>query len=507
MALRFQRINQLSQIPPALEGLKQLEYNDPQIEILETTCDRVLMHCGVGIGKSQTIGILSAEFVINNPEVRGFIGANTYSQLSKSTLDRVFNVWATQFGLREGVQFVTDKIPPKHFKTFGAPLKSYENTISFENGALIFLASLDNYKVIDGTEFGWACLDETKDTKEEAVKEVIVARLRQNGMCINPKTGAISKTMKPGYIGYNPLFIFTSPAKVKWLIEWFDLTDQAEEITKKIFSETDYYRRRKGRQFVVIASSFHNKKNLPVGYIEGLMSDYSHNEGLVDVLIYGSPFGKTGGEFITTFSRMKHVKKTEVWEDETIHLSFDFNYVPYMTCTCWQIKHIKETGRYLVQAFDEFCLANPKNNCEAISKEIELKYGKHMKKGIFYYGDYSGKNGSAMVTEFKNHYAVIEKHLRQYINNSSDRVIVNKGVTKRRHFVNQAFAGQLPFDIVISDKCKELISDLEFLKEGPDGGKLKLKIKVNDISFEEHGHCCDSLEYFLTSAFDTLFSM
>lgn len=487
--------------------IRELFYSDPQMEILETTADRVLFLAGVGSGKSQVIGVLSYEFIKNNPEVRGFIGANTYNQLAKSTLDRVFNVWEKSFGLIKNKHYVVDNIPPPHFKKFGSDLKSYENTISFDNGALIFLASLDNYKVIDGTEFGWACLDETKDTKEEAVKEVIVARLRQKGMCINPKTGAISKTMKPGYIGYNPLYIFTSPAKTKWLIEWFDLISEVEEISKHIFSETDYYRRKKGRQFVVISSSFHNKQNLPQGYIEGLISDYSHNEGLVDMLIYGSPFGKTGGEFITTFSRLKHVKKFDLWPEETIHLSFDFNYVPYMTCTCWQVKYIAETNRFLVRCFDEFCLQNPKNNCEALAKEIEAKYAVHMKKGIFYYGDYSGKNGSVLVNEFKNNYSVLEKFLRLYITNSSDRVITNKSLTKRRHFMNNAFAGALPMDVEIHPQCYELLNDLEFCKEGPDGGKLKMKVKKNDISYEERGHALDSAEYYFSSCFDTLFNM
>lgn len=477
------------------------------MEILETTCDRVLFQGGVGIGKSQTIGLLAGEYIKNDPQVRGFIGANTYGQLSKSTLDRVFNVWQTCFGWREGQQFVIDKIPPPGYETFGAPMKSYENIISFQNGGMIFVSSLDNYKVIDGTEFGWACLDETKDTKEEAVKEVIVARLRQKGLYINPKTGVITKTMKPGYMGYNPLYIFTSPAKEKWLIDWFQLTDQAEEISKHIFSETDYYRRRKDRQFVVIASSFHNRKNLPAGYIEGLMKDYSHNPGLVDMLIYGSPFGKTGGEFITTFSRLKHVSSFEPWEDEPVHLSFDFNFVPYMTCTCWQIKFIQEKGRYEVRAFDEFCLSNPKNNCEALAREIENKYGRLMKKGTFYYGDYSGKNGTVLVAEFKNHYSIIEKTLRAYLTNNSDRVIPNKSLTKRQFFMNKAFAGDLPLDVKIHSQCHELIADLEFCKEGPDGGKLKVKVKKNDVSYEERGHALDSGEYFFTSAFETLFNM
>jgi hypothetical protein len=490
--------------------LKEIVYSSPQMDVLETTADRVLFHSGVGIGKSQTIGVLSFEFVKNMPEARGFIGANTYNQLAKSTLDRVFNVWEKQFGLRKNIDFVIDRIPPSNFKKFGADLKSYENVISFENGALIFTASLENYKMIDGTEFGWACLDETKDTKEEAVKEVIIARLRQKAMYINPKTKVISKSMKPGYMGYNPLFIFTSPAKSKWLMEWFDLNDDAEEISKHIFDETgqDYYRKRKGRQLVIIASSWHNKHNLPPGYIEGLIKDLSHNEGLIEMLIYGSPFGKTGGEFITSYSRLKHVVRFDgPWKDEPVHLAFDFNYVPYMTCTCWQMKFNPATGRFLVRIFDEFCLKNPKNNTESLCEEIVLKYTALLKQGVFFYGDYNGKNGSTLIKEFKNNYAVIDKILKPFLSGASDRVINNQSVTRRRHFMNKLFGGGFPVDIEIHPQCKEFIADLEFLKEGPDGGKLKLKIKENDITFEEHGHTCDSAEYFFTSAFDNLFNM
>ena len=216
---------------------KDLVYSDPQSDVLESTADRILFHAGIGSGKSQVIGVISAEFVLNNPEAIGFIGANTYQQLTKSTLARVFTVWQEQFGLMRDVHYVVDHIPPQGYKEFGTPLKTYENVISFQNGAKIYVASLDNYKVIDGTELGWACLDETKDTKEEAVKEVIIARLRQKAMLIH-ENGVIYKYAnlqnkldsgewkecedpeKVGYYvdkhgkligGYNPLYIFTSP--------------------------------------------------------------------------------------------------------------------------------------------------------------------------------------------------------------------------------------------------------------------------------------------------------
>ena len=150
--------------------MKELNVSKPQYEILLSTKQRILSLAGQGGGKSHTGGLLSAEFIVNYPHIRGFIGANTYSQLSKSTLDRIFTVWEKDFGWVNGKHYTVDKIPP--WKHFGSKLKDYEGTICFNNGCLLFTASLDNYKAIDGTQFGWAILDETKDTKEEAVKEI-----------------------------------------------------------------------------------------------------------------------------------------------------------------------------------------------------------------------------------------------------------------------------------------------------------------------------------------------
>lgn len=478
---------------------KELEYSNPQADILESTAQRNLFHSGIGSGKSHVMGALSVDFIVNNPEVRGFIGANTYGQLTKSTLDRVFKVWETDFGFKRGVQYVVDHIPPPHYKIYGPKLKTYENTISFNNGAMIFLASLDNYKVIDGTEFGWAMLDETKDTKEEAIKEVIVARLRQLGMYISPN-GVISKTMKPGYLGFNPLYIFTSPAKSKWLMEWFDLDKYAHEIESTIYSKTDYFRKRIKDKLVVISSTYHNEHNLPPGKIASLMDDYSKNQNLINMQIYGSPFAKTGGEFYHGYSRIEHVKSFEPWEDLPVHLSFDFNLVPYITCTCWQIK--QENGKYLVRCFREFCLPNPNNNSEALAGEVLKKIPHLLKNGVFIYGDYSGKTNNTVTKDVRNNYDMIKKVLYKYLNNQSDRVVKNAMHIKRRDFANKMLTGGFNIVIEIEERCKEMIGDFEFLKESPEGGKLKEKKNGAEV----HGHTSDTFDGLITSAFDYLFT-
>ncbi len=241
--------------------MNEIKVSNPQEEILLSTKQRNLCMSGQGGGKSHTGGILSADFVINYPHVRGFIGANSYSQLSKSTLDRVFNVWKDTFGWMKDREYVAGVIPPKHFKVIGAALKSYDNTICFNNGAVILTASLDNYKVIDGTQFAWAILDETKDTAEEAVKEVITGRLREKGMWV--KDGVIYTDEKianeMGAESWNPLYVLTSPAKVPWINEWFELSDKYEEISKRIFSKTDYFSLTTEDKQVVIYSAYHNE--------------------------------------------------------------------------------------------------------------------------------------------------------------------------------------------------------------------------------------------------------
>ena len=486
--------------------VKDIEVSDPQSDIIESTAQRNLFHSGVGSGKSHCIGLIAADFILNNPEMRGFIGANTYSQLSKSTLDRIFKVWEQVLNFKRNVHYVTNIQPPKGFIIIGPKLSSYEHTISFSNGGLIFTASLDNYKVIDGTEFGWACLDETKDTREEAVREVITARLRQQGMYISPSGALAKEKITKDYKGFNPLYIFTSPAKTDWLAEWFDIPEHFEEINASIFSETDYFRKRKGDKLVVISSTYHNKVNLSEGYIERLIDDNKHNSQRINMLIYGSPLAKTGGEYFSRFDRLTHLKFIPINPALPIHLSFDFNRNPYMTGILFQTWWDEEKKKWIVNKFDEFCLEPPNNYTEALCKDILFKYEHLFKKGLFYYGDYSGKNGRTNSTE--DDYDVIKRVLKKYIGSYSDKVITNKGLSSRHDFMNKILYGGLPIEYYQSPICKKSINEYEYLKEDPNGGKLKqLATNPNTgVQYQKYGHIADADEYFFTSAFSQFFN-
>ena len=106
---------------------------------------------------------------------------------------------------------------------------------------------MDNAKAHEGKEFGWAVLDESKDTKEEDIKEIIIARIRQRGMFI--VNGKLCNEGTPDE-QYNPLFITTSPAKSDWINEWFSLEKFIDEISSKIYSDKTYFSKVFDNKFV-----------------------------------------------------------------------------------------------------------------------------------------------------------------------------------------------------------------------------------------------------------------
>lgn len=481
--------------------------SEPQARILESTQPVNLFLGGVGSGKTHLLGIKSYQLISRFPKVRGFIGANTYLQLQQSTLFRVREYWKS-IGVveydktaRPGGQYVVSKKPPSHFNTESHNFDDYYGIVSFVNGGIIFIGSLDNASAHEGKEFGWAMLDETKDTDESDVKEIIIARIRQGGMYIIDgelsDTGGISQQ-------YNPLFVVTSPAKVDWINEWFELDKYIDEISANIYSDKTYFQKEFSNKFVTISSTYHNVHNVGKNYIQNVLDNNTEERG--KALIYANPFTLTGGEFYSSFNRLKHVKKIDYNPSMPLHLSFDQNTVPYNSCSIWQITG--KDGIWYINCVDEIALVNPRNSTEDVCEEFSLRYANH-KSGIYYYGDASGKARSTMNRDFKHHYEIIEFKLRKFLLNNSDRTTRhNPSVVKRRDFVNLILEGKLPIDMSINESCKYLIGDLMYLKQALDGNKDKpiVSDKETGEKYQKYGHLSDGMDYILTELFKSYYN-
>ena len=480
--------------------IKPLILSQPQSDLLTSNATRNLFHSGKGGGKTHCMGTLSALLITNCPETFGQIAANTYMQLTDSTLVRIFEVWKVHFGWFEyrdgnGGNFVIDKKPPSHFEPHRGTFKTYSNKICFENGAIIFINSLDNYKAIDGRELGWCLLDETKDTKEVAVKEVIIDRLRCPLISRNTGKGFswIDSDNKKAGEPANPLYVFTAPAKEQWLTDFFKLEDYRTEILAKIFDPEDYWSKRYGNRFAVIASSYHNQANLPPNYIQGLLDDLSPDQAELNV--YGSPFGKTGAEYYVCYNAEIHVGDYG-YQQGTLHLGFDFNVNPYMTARLWQFDlHLdKPTG----WCIDEYLLASPKNTIEDVVDAFVRDY-KHLIDGdvVHIYGDASGKNKQPLAT-VKNYFDVIARRFSNHnvrtkfcLLKQNPRHKTNYGQQGRRDFCNMLLKDH-QYHLRFDRKCKKGNADYDFVLEDANGAKLKKKSKVNGVMCEPHGHASDA---------------
>lgn len=511
-----------------VQNIVKLTLSSPQSHCFHTRKQLNLNMAGQRAGKSQMIGIITGEYVLKYPRMKGFIGANTYLQLTQSTLIKTTEIWRDFFQLTKFDRqtnphgdYVVDRRPPAHFVTFDE-LKDYRNTISFKNGALIYIGSLDNYKAHDGKEFCWAHLDETKDTREEAVKAVILARLSESGLFV--KEGApdviYDPDLKPidvpeDWEAFNPAWIHTSPAigAVDWLVEMFELDDYEEEIKETILDPDDFFYKEFGRKSVCIFSTFHNKDNLPRNYIEGRLDTLSENEAMK--FVYGYPFSKTGGEYYPKFERSKHTRLVLHKKGIIKHITFDFNVLPYMTMLCAQItyktRYIDAKGVkfdepakgllpievMIIEFYKEFCLESPLNTTYACCKEFIDWHAGDPALEVFYYGDSTGRNRIAGMGSLNN-FKVIADELEYYTFDGSNRVPkMNMGVLTRRNLMNRIFEGKYPeVEIYFDSEMKQTIRDFENVKLGADG---KLKERVTDpvtkATYEKVGHTSDACEY------------
>lgn len=172
----WQQTTEQSQRPFSARDLK-LSLAPWQAAALFSPITHVAMYGGVGVGKSFTGAHFAIINILEHPECMGFIGANSYDQLTQASLKELF-YWLDYYGL----EWVIDQMPPPHW---GAPrlFKKYANILSVRhpNGKTVhvFTRVLADPNPLRGVEFSWYWIDETRDTPRET-HDVILARMRES---------------------------------------------------------------------------------------------------------------------------------------------------------------------------------------------------------------------------------------------------------------------------------------------------------------------------------------
>jgi len=135
------------------------------------------MYGGVAVGKTFTGSHFAIQMITRYPNMTGFIGANTYDQLSQATIKEFFE-WLAVYNF----EYVIDRLPPPAWN-YPRNLKSYRNTVLIRNRktkkvSLVFTRVLSDGNPLRGIEFSWYWLDETRDTPEDT-HDVVISRMRE----------------------------------------------------------------------------------------------------------------------------------------------------------------------------------------------------------------------------------------------------------------------------------------------------------------------------------------
>lgn len=239
------------------------------------------------------------------------------------------------------------------------------------------------------------------------------------------------------------------------------------------------------------------------GFIDQHAIDDFEADRLADINYYNiyalGYWGKlrTGGEFLKRFSDTKHVGLYEYDPSLPLHVSFDENVLPYLTCNVFQLF----PGGALRQ-IDEIMLKDPLNTLKDTCTEFMKRYGNNA-HGVFVYGDATSKKADTKIEKGKNFFLLIKGYLSKL--KPIFRVPkANPSVTMSKNFVNDILAGEIEgCEIGIDSKCRNSINDYQYCLEDENGkvNKKVIRNKETGQSYQEFGHACDTLRYIVVVIF------
>jgi len=422
-------------------------YSEPQIEFMQSDAKETFFCGGVGSGKSFALGTLAYEAAKLVAGSVTLLAAPTMDTLRNSTLKQVEGeCWNDKFGLREGIHYVINEMPPPSWGV--KPYSELSNTrvITWRNGSYTILDSLENYQKHRGSAYDRILIDEFQSINPD-VRKVLLARLR-------------GKIFKAAGLTPRLYYAFTPPDKPEYMRYLLQLHNEWNEGKAK-------------DMHFLFGTSYDNQHNLPEDYLETLASNW--DDKTLQREVYAQLVMDTAGLYTYAFDEDKHLKGVSMDEDLPIYLCMDFN-IGVMATTVWQFRD----GEFCY-CVDEF---EPESRIDIIQRcqRIKERYG-NLLYGAIVTGDPA--TGATGLKKNMNYYTVIQSELdlqdwqfkvRKHHPDSRDAAVL----------VNSMFS-RFP-DIAIHPKCGNLIHDIKFCTT-TDDGKL-------DKSDKRLTHYLDTMIYF-----------
>jgi phage terminase large subunit len=425
-----------------------MQLNEVFLPLFQSVNRYNVLKGGAGSGKSRAI----AQYIIYCVNGRKNFKALAMHKIAEKVKETVFNELVTvirEAGMTHLFHITTSPYKIQH--------KGSLNSIIFMG-----VDDPDKLKSIGGINLIWM-----EEADMFTVDDFNQADTRLRGKCDYPHQLLIS---------FNPT------SELSWL--------------KTTFFDDDY------GDTLIIESTFRDNAFLDTQYKTALERKGKSDLNFLRVYMNGEwGMASTEGKFYKNFDSYRHVSDdVEYNSGLPIWLSFDFNVQPYCACIISQPQD-DDT----LHIIDEIALRSPNNTTKYVCQEFARRYPDHV-AGVFVTGDPNGKKNDTRSEKGHNDYTLIASQLTKYRPNirvdSAAPPIVARG-----NFINAVLHGdEQDLGILISRKCKELVTDLTYQKESVSG-KDKSKHKNKDgIVVEKYGHFSDTFDYLIIKLWPSQFS-
>ena len=421
---------------PQLNIAKQTAYSASHL----LDAEEIHMLTGVGVGKTYWLAIdLIPDLAI--PNSKHLICAPTFAMMKTATFKKVQEAWE-EWGLREGEDYIVNK-RMSGVKPYSGI--SSDKVITFRWGSYVVLTHLDNYNVVNGSEWDTISIDETRDVRnfQEALDK---CRARTRGI-----------TFKNLGLRHRIKTATTPPDNVAYYRE---LQKQARES--------------QGRIRLIRAESYANIHNLRQGYIEQLERTLDPNSFKREVL--GMLITKQESVWAYCFDHKVHVGDAPELHHLPIYVSIDFNVSPM---TCIYAQH--EPAKNKIRIIGEERIMN--SDAYELAQRIKVRYPNTHR--LILTGDSSGRNRTSHQKGLTN-WKIIQGQLE--VSPAQIRLLSENPDNKDSIVLVNSLFSKHP-DLLISDTCKYLIEDCETMQRDDDAKKV--------APTPLHGHLFDCMIYYM----------
>jgi hypothetical protein len=354
---------------------------------------------GRAFGKSFINGIDIMQKIKELPRSRGlFIGA-TYTQILTNTLLPIKFAWEW-LGYYENVHYVIGKVPPKHFVSPYQKPERFENVISFWNGSIVILGSMDRPDLLRGGNNDWSKSDESLLMKKPEYDQIIIPSIRGSHPLFKGMKGHLSES-----------FTSSMPygSRGTWLLD-FEPKSKTENSNVFYIEGTTWHNRevigdaailkmREGMLPVIYAIEIMNKRIRQFGNVFYPKLTDRHwytaeNYNYIDNQFHSKGLGK----------------RTCEWDSDhdpklPIHISHDWG-----AFNCIWIDQVHEGKRKEVRFINAMHVTHPDTIDDLAHKFCDY-YQSHENKFFYQWGDKSGakREANSKSTYFQQFSLILQK--------------------------------------------------------------------------------------------------